>query len=144
MSVLLMFFIIVVIINKAFKLFKLVLVVYCDSCCHWWYPENSGNQKNVYNAKKPHLYCVYKGNLYPSIHTVILGYFLSWSPNLYSWKCNLYYPRTQLLIQESQKTPACRYTARENPDFEVFFPYSRSKHGEILEMGIMNQISPHL
>ena len=34
-SVLLMFFIIVVIINKAFKLFKLVLVVYCDSCCHW-------------------------------------------------------------------------------------------------------------
>ena len=53
MSVLLMFFIIVVIINKAFKLFKLVLVVYCDSCCHWWYPENSGNQKNVYNAKKP-------------------------------------------------------------------------------------------
>ena len=26
-----MFFIIVVIINKAFKLFKLVLVVYCDS-----------------------------------------------------------------------------------------------------------------
>ena len=53
MSVLLRFFIIVVIINKAFKLFKLVLVVYCDSCCHWWYPENSGNQKNVYNAKKP-------------------------------------------------------------------------------------------
>ena len=52
MSVLLRFFIIVVIINKAFKLFKLVLVVYCDSCCHWWYPENSGNQKNVYNAKK--------------------------------------------------------------------------------------------
>ena len=34
-SVLLMFFITVVIINKAFKLFKLVLVVYCDSCCHW-------------------------------------------------------------------------------------------------------------
>ena len=34
-SVLLMFFIIVVIINKAFKLFKLVLVVYCDFCCHW-------------------------------------------------------------------------------------------------------------
>ena len=34
-SVLLMFFIIVVIINKAFKLVKLVLVVYCDSCCHW-------------------------------------------------------------------------------------------------------------
>ena len=33
-SVLLMFFIIVVIINKVFKLFKLVLVVYCDSCCH--------------------------------------------------------------------------------------------------------------
>ena len=48
-----MSFAIVVIINKAFKLFKLVLVVYCDSCCHWWYPENSGNQKNVYNAKKP-------------------------------------------------------------------------------------------
>ena len=41
---------------------------------------------------------------------------------------HLYYPRTQLLIQESQKTPACRYTARENPNFEVFFPYSRSKH----------------
>ena len=62
MSVLLMFFIIVVIINKAFKLFKLVLVVYCDSCCHWWYPENSGNQKNVYNAKKTvtdTFYCVY-------------------------------------------------------------------------------------
>ena len=51
-----------------------------------------------------------EGNLYPSIHTVILGSFLTWSPNLYSWKCNLYYPRTQLLIQESQKTPACRYT----------------------------------
>ena len=45
-SVLLMFFIIVVVINKVFKLFKLVLVVYCDSCCHWWYPENSGNPKN--------------------------------------------------------------------------------------------------
>ena len=29
------YFAIVVIINKAFKLFKLVLVVYCDSCCHW-------------------------------------------------------------------------------------------------------------
>ena len=29
------FFTIVIIINKAFKLFKLVLVVYCDSCCHW-------------------------------------------------------------------------------------------------------------
>ena len=28
-------FAIVVLINKAFKLFKLVLVVYCDSCCHW-------------------------------------------------------------------------------------------------------------
>ena len=53
MSYLLMSFAIVVIINKAFKLFKLVLVVYCDSCCHWWYPENSRNQKNVYNAKKP-------------------------------------------------------------------------------------------
>ena len=47
---------------------------------------------------------------------------LTWSPNLYTWKCNLYYSRTQLLIQESQKTPACRYTARENPNFEVFFP----------------------
>ena len=34
-SFLLMFFAIVLIINKAFKLFKLVLVVYCDSCCHW-------------------------------------------------------------------------------------------------------------
>ena len=34
-SVLLMFFIIVVVINKVFKLFKLVLVVYFDSCCHW-------------------------------------------------------------------------------------------------------------
>ena len=34
-SHLLMSFAIVVIINKAFKLFKLVLVVYCDSCCHW-------------------------------------------------------------------------------------------------------------
>ena len=56
-----MFFIIVVIINKAFKLFKLVLVVYCDSCCHWWYPENSGNQKTVYNAKNRlrHFSCVY-------------------------------------------------------------------------------------
>ena len=85
-----------------------------------------------------------EGNLYPFIHNVILGSFLTWSLNLYSWKCNLYYPRTQLLIQESQKTPACRYTARENPNFEVFFPYSRSKHGEILEMGTMNQISPHL
>ena len=29
------YFAIVVIINKAFKLFKLVLVVYWDSCCHW-------------------------------------------------------------------------------------------------------------
>jgi len=34
-SFLLMFFAIILIINKAFKLFKLVLVVYCDSCCHW-------------------------------------------------------------------------------------------------------------
>ena len=34
-SHLLMSFAIVVIINKTFKLFKLVLVVYCDSCCHW-------------------------------------------------------------------------------------------------------------
>ena len=34
-SVLLQLFAIVVLINKAFKLFKLVLVVYCDSCCHW-------------------------------------------------------------------------------------------------------------
>ena len=34
-SISLMYFAIVVIINKAFKLFKLVLVVYCDSCCHW-------------------------------------------------------------------------------------------------------------
>ena len=31
-SVLLMFFTIVVIINKVFKLSKLVLVVYCNSC----------------------------------------------------------------------------------------------------------------
>ena len=45
MSHLLMSFAIVVIINKAFKLFQLVLVVYCDSCCHWWYPEDSGNPK---------------------------------------------------------------------------------------------------
>ena len=28
-------FTIVVLINKAFKLFKFVLVVYCGSCCHW-------------------------------------------------------------------------------------------------------------
>ena len=41
------YFAIVVIINKAFKLFKLVLVVYCDSCCHWWYPGDSAGQKNV-------------------------------------------------------------------------------------------------
>ena len=34
-SVLLQLFAIVVFINKAFKLFKLVLVVYWDSCCHW-------------------------------------------------------------------------------------------------------------
>ena len=44
------YFAIVVIINKAFKLFNLVLVVYCDSCCHWWYPGNSAGQKNVYNT----------------------------------------------------------------------------------------------
>ena len=33
--VLLSYFAIVVIINKAFKLFKLVLVVYCTSCWQW-------------------------------------------------------------------------------------------------------------
>ena len=33
--VLLSYFAIVVIINKAFKLFKLVLVVYCISCWQW-------------------------------------------------------------------------------------------------------------
>ena len=33
--VLLTYFAIVIIINKAFKLFKLVLVVYCTSCGHW-------------------------------------------------------------------------------------------------------------
>ena len=48
-----MFFAIVPIINKAFKLFKLVLVVYCDSCCHWWYPGNSRKPKTVYNVLKP-------------------------------------------------------------------------------------------
>ena len=52
-SVLLMFFTIVVFINKASKLIKLVLVVYCDSCCHWWYPGNSAGQKNVWKAQKP-------------------------------------------------------------------------------------------
>ena len=41
------YFAIVVFINKAFKLFKLVLVVYCDSCCHWWYPGNSADQRNI-------------------------------------------------------------------------------------------------
>ena len=40
-----MSFAIVVIINKAFKLFQLVLVVYCDSCWYWWYPGNSAGQK---------------------------------------------------------------------------------------------------
>ena len=53
------YFAIVVIINKAFKLFNLVLVVYCDSCCHWWYPGNSAGQKNVYNTPintQRHLY----------------------------------------------------------------------------------------
>ena len=34
-SFLLMSFAIVVLINKAFKLFKLVLVVYCISCWQW-------------------------------------------------------------------------------------------------------------
>ena len=33
--VLLSYFAIVVLINKAFKLFKLVLVVYCISCWQW-------------------------------------------------------------------------------------------------------------
>ena len=47
-----MSFAIVVIINKAFKLFQLVLVVYCDSCCHWWYPGNSAGQKTCITPYK--------------------------------------------------------------------------------------------
>ena len=50
-SFLLMSFTIVVIINKAFKLFKLVLVVYCISCWQWWHPVNSGSLKNACKAK---------------------------------------------------------------------------------------------
>ena len=75
-----MSFAIVVIINKAFKLFKLVLVVYCDSCCHWWYPENSGNQKNVYNAKKP--------LQTPSTVSTRSTYFESWINTQYNWLQN--------------------------------------------------------
>ena len=45
-------FTIVMYYNKAFKLFKLVLVVYCISCWQWWHPVNLGSLKNVCKAQK--------------------------------------------------------------------------------------------